>query len=428
MYDEVAFFYQVPTAIPILINTQLYHSNFTTDETIFWPQVDCIVQYLENTGLNAYTSHKMPSACPAHFVLKPIFTEMKTYFITGGAGFIGGNFILNLMKTGQAKVINFDKLTYAGNLDTLAFLKNDPDYKFIQGDICNREELTRIFESYEIDFIIHFAAESHVDRSIDTPSDFIQTNFVGTFELLEAAKLYVESKVLNRKKNFRFLHVSTDEVYGSLGETGLFTEETPYAPNSPYAASKASSDHLVRAYFKTFGLPVLTTNCSNNYGPYQFPEKLLPLMIFNALKGDPLPIYGDGKQVRDWLFVEDHCKAILHVLEKGKVGQVYNIGGNNEKTNLEVVQTLCKTIDELVPDSKFRPHENLIRYVTDRPGHDRRYAIDASKIQNQLGWKPEESFETGLRKTVQWYLDNKEWIKRVMSGAYRGERLGLEKT
>ena len=372
MYDEVAFFYQVPTANPILINTQLYHSNFTTDETIFWTQVDCIVQYLENTGLNAYTSHKMPSAFPAHFVLKPIFTEMKTYFITGGAGFIGGNFILNLMKTGQAKVINFDKLTYAGNLDTLAFLKNDPDYKFIQGDICNREELTRIFESYEIDFIIHFAAESHVDRSIDTPSDFIQTNVVGTFELLEAAKLYVESKVLNRKKNFRFLHVSTDEVYGSLGETGLFTEETPYAPNSPYAASKASSDHLVRAYFKTFGLPVLTTNCSNNYGPYQFPEKLLPLMIFNALKGDPLPIYGDGKQVRDWLFVEDHCKAILHVLEKGKVGQVYNIGGNNEKTNLEVVQTLCKIIDELVPDSKFRPHENLIRYVADRPGHDRR--------------------------------------------------------
>ena len=353
---------------------------------------------------------------------------MKTYFITGGAGFIGGNFILNLMKTGQAKVINFDKLTYAGNLDTLACLKSDPDYKFIQGDICDREELSRIFESYEIDFIVHFAAESHVDRSIDTPGDFIQTNVVGTFELLEAAKLYIESKVLNQKKNFRFLHVSTDEVYGSLGKTGLFTEETPYAPNSPYAASKASSDHLVRAYFKTFGLPVLTTNCSNNYGPYQFPEKLLPLMIFNALKGKPLPIYGDGKQVRDWLFVEDHCKAILHVLEKGKVGQVYNIGGNNEKTNLEVVQTLCKIIDELVPGSKFRPHENLIRYVTDRPGHDRRYAIDASKIQNQLGWKPEESFETGLRKTVQWYLDNKEWINRVMSGAYRGERLGLEKT
>ena len=353
---------------------------------------------------------------------------MKTYFITGGAGFIGGNFILNLMKTGQAKVINFDKLTYAGNSDTLAFLKSDPGYQFIQGDICDRKQLTQIFESYEIDFVVHFAAESHVDRSIDTPGDFIQTNVVGTFELLEAVKLYVESKILKQKKNFRFLHVSTDEVYGSLGETGLFTEETPYAPNSPYAASKASSDHLVRAYFKTFGLPVLTTNCSNNYGPYQFPEKLLPLMIFNALKGDPLPIYGDGKQVRDWLFVEDHCKAILHVLEKGKVGQVYNIGGNNEKTNLEVVQTLCKIIDELVPDSKFRPHKNLIRYVTDRPGHDRRYAIDASKIQNQLGWKPEESFETGLRKTVQWYLDNKEWINRVMSGAYRGERLGLEKT
>ena len=390
--------------------------------------MDCIIQYLENTGSNAYTSEKTPSAFPAPFVFKPIFTEMKTYFITGGAGFIGGNFILNLMKTGQAKDINFDKLTYAGNSDTLASLKSDPDYQFIQGDICDRKKLARIFESYEIDFVVHFAAESHVDRSIDTPGDFIQTNVVGTFELLEAVKLYVESKILKQKKNFRFLHVSTDEVYGSLGETGLFLEETPYAPNSPYAASKASSDHLVRAYFKTFDLPVLTTNCSNNYGPYQFPEKLLPLMIFNALKGDPLPIYGDGKQVRDWLFVDDHCKAILHVLEKGKVGQVYNIGGNNEKTNLEVVQTLCKIIDELVPDSKFRPHKNLIRYVTDRPGHDRRYAIDASKIQNQLGWKPEESFETGLRKTVQWYLDNKEWINRVMSGAYRGERLGLEKT
>ena len=350
---------------------------------------------------------------------------MKTYFITGGAGFIGGNFILNLMNSGQAKVINYDKLTYAGNLDTLSSIEGEPGYTFVQGDICDREKLTKLFETHEIDYIVHFAAESHVDRSIDTPGDFIQTNVVGTFELLEAAKKYVES--IKLKESFRFLHVSTDEVYGSLGETGLFTEETPYAPNSPYAASKASSDHLVRAYYKTYGLPVLTTNCSNNYGPYQFPEKLLPLMIYNALKGEPLPIYGDGKQVRDWLFVEDHCKAILQVLEKGKVGEDYNIGGHNEITNLEVVKTLCEVLDELVPDSRFRPHENLIQHVTDRPGHDRRYAIDASKIQNQLGWKPQESFETGLRKTVKWYLENNDWVERVMSGAYRGERLGLEK-
>ena len=385
------------------------------------------MHYLENTGLNAYTSEKTSSAFPALLVLTPIFKEMKTYFITGGAGFIGGNFILNLMNSGQAKVINYDKLTYAGNLDTLSSIEGETGYTFVQGDICDREKLTKLFETHEIDYIVHFAAESHVDRSIDTPGDFIQTNVVGTFELLEAAKKYVESKKLTGKESFRFLHVSTDEVYGSLGETGLFREETPYAPNSPYAASKASSDHLVRAYYKTYGLPVLTTNCSNNYGPYQFPEKLLPLMIYNALKGEPLPIYGDGKQVRDWLFVEDHCKAILQVLEKGKVGEDYNIGGHNEITNLEVVKTLCEVLDELVPDSRFRPHENLIQHVTDRPGHDRRYAIDASKIQNQLGWKPQESFETGLRKTVKWYLENNDWVERVMSGAYRGERLGLEK-
>ncbi|MBC8284730.1 MAG: dTDP-glucose 4,6-dehydratase [Nitrospinae bacterium] len=353
---------------------------------------------------------------------------MKTFFITGGAGFIGGNFILNLMKSGQAKVVNYDKLTYAGNLDTLSSIENDPNYTFIQGDICDTEKLKGLFESHEIDCVVHFAAESHVDRSIDAPGDFIQTNVVGTFELLEAARNYMTSETSERKKAFRFLHVSTDEVYGSLGDTGLFTEETPYAPNSPYAASKASSDHLVRAYFKTFGLPVLTTNCSNNYGPYQFPEKLLPLMIQNALKGKPLPIYGDGKQIRDWLFVEDHCQAILRVLEKGKLGQVYNIGGHNEKSNLEVVNAICTLLDELVPDSKFCPHKDLIQYVTDRPGHDRRYAIDATKIQNELGWKPQESFETGLRKTVQWYLNNENWVSRVMSGAYKGERLGLEKS
>ena len=368
----------------------------------------------------------MSLAFPAVHVLTPNFIEMKRFFITGGAGFIGGNFILNLIKSDQVKVINYDKLTYAGNLDTLSSIESNPNYTFVQGDICDGNNLKKLFAEYKIDRVVHFAAESHVDRSIESPGDFIQTNVVGTYELLEATRNYLGRG--SGPEDFRFLHVSTDEVYGSLGDTGLFTEETPYAPNSPYAASKASSDHLVRSYFKTFGLPVMTTNCSNNYGPFQFPEKLLPLMIQKALSGKPLPVYGDGKQIRDWLFVEDHCKAILHVLEKGKVGQVYNIGGNNEKTNLEVVQTLCKIIDELVPDSKFGPHKNLIRYVTDRPGHDRRYAIDASKIQNQLGWKPEESFETGLRKTVQWYLDNKEWINRVMSGAYRGERLGLEKT
>ena len=353
---------------------------------------------------------------------------MKNFFVTGGAGFIGGNFILNLVRTGQAKVINYDKLTYAGNLDTLSSIENDPNYKFEKGDICDREKLTRLFESYKIDYIVHFAAESHVDRSIDSPGEFIQTNVVGTFELLEAIRWYVAQNNSEQMKNFRFLHVSTDEVYGSLGETGLFTEETSYSPNSPYAASKAASDHLVRAYHKTYGLPVITTNCSNNYGPYQFPEKLLPLMIHNALNGKSLPVYGDGKQIRDWLFVEDHCRAILRVLDKGDIGQVYNIGGHNEKTNLEVVHTLCNILDEMVPDSPHRPYKNLIQFVEDRPGHDRRYAIDASKIQSQLGWEPQESFETGLRKTVAWYLDNKEWTNRVMSGAYRGERLGLEKS
>jgi len=348
---------------------------------------------------------------------------MKTFFITGGAGFIGGNFILNLMKSSQAKVINYDKLTYAGNLDTLSSIENNPNYTFIEGDICDKDNLSKLFNTQQIDYIVHFAAESHVDRSIDSPGDFIQTNVLGTFELLEATRNYIAYKTQN--KNFRFLHVSTDEVYGSLGETGLFNENTPYAPNSPYAASKASSDHLVRAYFKTFDLPVLTTNCSNNYGPYQFPEKLLPLMIHNALKGKPLPIYGDGKQIRDWLFVEDHCKAILQVLETGKPGEVYNIGGHNEKSNLEVIQELCHILDELLPNSKFRPHQDLIHFVKDRPGHDRRYAIDATKIQTELKWKPQESFETGLRKTVKWYLSNKDWVNRVMSGAYKGTRLGL---
>ena len=352
---------------------------------------------------------------------------MKTFLVTGGAGFIGGNFILSLIKTCQVKIINYDKLTYAGNLDTLVSVEKNPHYTFEQGDICDKNRLKNLFEKYEIDAVVHFAAESHVDRSIEAPGDFIQTNIVGTYELLEITRWYWQKLSATRKNNFRFLHVSTDEVYGSLGETDLFTEETAYAPNSPYAASKASSDHLVRAYHKTFNLPVLTTNCSNNYGPYQFPEKLLPLMITKALSGKPLPVYGDGKQIRDWLYVEDHCRAILEVLEKGTVGQVYNIGGHNEKTNLDVVQTLCHILDEMVPDSPHRPHENLISFVEDRPGHDRRYAIDASKIQNLLGWVPQESFETGLLKTVLWYLDNKTWTERVLSEAYQGERLGLEK-
>ena len=352
---------------------------------------------------------------------------MKTFFITGGAGFIGGNFILHLLGSNLGKIINYDKLTYAGNLDTLTSVEKNPHYTFEQGDICDRAKLTALFEKYKIDYIIHFAAESHVDRSIESPGDFIQTNVVGTYELLEATRWYWRGLNNTLQDKFRFLHVSTDEVYGSLGETGLFTEETPYAPNSPYAASKASSDHLVRAYGKTFNLPVLTTNCSNNYGPYQFPEKLLPLMITKALSGEPLPVYGDGKQIRDWLYVEDHCRAILEVLNKGNVGQFYNIGGHNEKTNMEVIQTLCHILDEMVPDSPYRPHNALVSFVEDRPGHDRRYAIDAGKIKRELGWVPQESFETGLRKTVRWYLDNNNWIARVLSGAYRGERLGLEK-
>lgn len=350
---------------------------------------------------------------------------MKTCFVTGGAGFIGGNFVLELMALGGFKVINFDKLTYAGNLETLVSVADHPDYCFERGDLCDRPLLHRLLDRYQPDAIVNFAAESHVDRSIDGPDDFIRANVLGAFELLEAARAYWSRLDGERKDGFRLLHVSTDEVYGSLGETGKFTEVTPYAPNSPYAASKASSDHLVRAYYHTYGLPVLTTNCSNNYGPYQFPEKLIPLMIQNAFRGKPLPVYGDGKQVRDWLYVKDHCRAVLRVLRQGVLGEVYNIGGNNEKTNLQVVETLCELLDELAPESPYRPHESLVKFVADRPGHDRRYAIDAAKIQRELGWTPDETFESGLQKTVKWYLENREWTERVMSGAYRGERLGL---
>ncbi len=350
---------------------------------------------------------------------------MKTYFVTGGAGFIGCNFILSLLPAENVTVINYDKLTYAGNLESLASISADPGYIFEEGDICDQARVSDLLSARQPDYIINFAAESHVDRSIDGPSPFIQTNIVGTFEVLEAARKYWGTLDGDKKQAFRFLHVSTDEVFGSLGPEGYFTEETPYAPNSPYAASKASSDHLIRSYNRTYGFPVLTTNCSNNYGPYQFPEKLIPLVIHNALAGKPLPIYGDGQQIRDWLYVEDHCHAIRTVLEKGALGEVYAIGGNNEKANLEIVRTLCNLLDEMAPQSSGESYQSLITFVSDRPGHDRRYAIDSGKIQRQLGWAPRETFETGLRKTIRWYLDHQTWVDRVMSGAYRGERLGL---
>lgn len=350
---------------------------------------------------------------------------MKTYFVTGGAGFIGGNFVLELMNSPDCKAVNLDALTYAGNLDTLSSVIDNPRHIFIEGNICDRKLIRDIFAERQPSAVVNFAAESHVDRSIDHPGDFMQTNVLGTFEMLEASRHYWNRLEGQEKNNFRFLHVSTDEVYGSLGETGFFTEETPYAPNSPYAASKASADHLVRAYYHTYGLPVLTTNCSNNYGRYQFPEKLIPLMIQKAVNGKPIPIYGDGQQVRDWLYVGDHCQAILKVLESGKPGEVYNIGGSSEMANLQVAQVLCDLLDEFLPDSPHRPHSGLITFVKDRPGHDRRYAIDASKIKRELGWEPMETFQMGIRKTVLWYLENPEWIQRAMSGDYRGERLGL---
>ncbi|MBS1213641.1 MAG: dTDP-glucose 4,6-dehydratase [Proteobacteria bacterium] len=353
-------------------------------------------------------------------------TRTKTWLVTGGAGFIGGNFVLRQMARSGIDVVNLDALTYAGNLDTLESIKDRPEHVFVLGSIGDRGLLDYLLGRYRPDAIVNFAAESHVDRSIDSPEAFVQTNVLGTFQLLEATRHYWRSLPQPEAEAFRFLHVSTDEVYGSLGETGKFTETTRYQPNSPYSASKAASDHLVRAYFHTYGLPVLTTNCSNNYGPYQFPEKLIPLMILNALDGKPLPVYGEGANVRDWLYVEDHCRAIERVLESGTPGEVYNVGGNNEKTNLDVVHTICDLLDELAPTSPHRPHRQLIKFVADRPGHDLRYAIDAGKIRCELDWEPRETFETGLRKTVQWYLDHRDWARRVTDGSYRGERLGLE--
>ena len=349
---------------------------------------------------------------------------MRTVLVTGGAGFIGGNFVHLLMEKTDWRVVNLDKLTYAGNLDTLAPLAANARHCFVQGDIGDPALVGTLLADHAIDAVVNFAAESHVDRSIDGPAEFIGTNVVGTFNLLDQARAYWLKLDETRRRAFRFLHVSTDEVYGTLGETGRFTESTPYAPNSPYSASKAASDHLVRAWFHTYALPVLTTNCSNNYGPYQFPEKLIPLMIQKAQRGEPLPIYGDGGNVRDWLYVTDHCRAILQVLEGGTPGEVYNVGGDSERTNLQVVDTLCTLLDELLPDSPHRPHTRLKSFVTDRPGHDRRYAIDASRLKQALGWAPLETFETGLRRTVQWYLEHPQWCARVMDGSYRGERLG----
>ena len=340
--------------------------------------------------------------------------------VTGGAGFIGSNFVLDWLAQSDEPVVNLDALTYAGNLENLASLNGDARHVFVKGDIGDSELVSRLLAEHQPRAVVNFAAESHVDRSIHGPEDFIQTNIVGTFRLLEAVRAYYGQLGDEARQAFRFLHVSTDEVYGSLAKDDpAFTETNRYEPNSPYSASKAASDHLVRAYHHTYGLPVLTTNCSNNYGPYHFPEKLIPLVIHNALAGKPLPIYGDGQQIRDWLYVKDHCSAIRRVLEAGRLGETYNVGGWNEKPNLDVVHTLCTILDELSPRADGKPYQEQITYVTDRPGHDRRYAIDASKLERELGWKPAETFETGIRKTVQWYLDNQSWVANVTSGAYK---------
>jgi dTDP-glucose 4,6-dehydratase len=346
-----------------------------------------------------------------------------TILVTGGAGFIGSALVRTLLERTEARVVNLDALTYAGNPDSVAEVALHPRYRFERVDVCDGPALRRVFAEYEPRAVMHLAAESHVDRSIDGPGDFIRTNVVGTFTLLEEARRFWTGMKGEGRDSFRFLHVSTDEVFGSLGAEGFFTEETAYAPNSPYSASKAGSDHLVRAWHHTYGLPTLTTNCSNNYGPRQFPEKLIPLMVLNALAGRPLPVYGRGENVRDWLFVEDHADALLAVLERGRPGETYAIGGHNELKNLDVVKTVCRLVDELAPGEA--PREELITFVADRPGHDLRYAIDASRIRAELGWSPAETFETGLRKTVAWYLENRPWWERILSGQYRGERLGL---
>lgn len=346
----------------------------------------------------------------------------QTFLVTGGAGFIGANLVHHLFRVRPgARVVVYDKLTYAGNLDNLEPVAARPDFELVQGDLCDAELARATVRRVQPDIIFNLAAESHVDRSIDGPGLFMQTNVMGTFQMLDAALTW--SREAKEAARPRFLHVSTDEVFGSLGPTGLFTEESQYQPNSPYSASKAGADHIARAYFHTYGLPVVTTNCSNNYGPYQFPEKLIPLVTMNAVEGKALPVYGDGKNVRDWLWVEDHCAALLVAAEKGAPGETYNVGGNSERTNLEVVQTICRVLDDLCP--KARPHEEQIAFVKDRPGHDRRYAIDASKIARELGWRPAMTFEAGMRKTVEWYLANRPWCDRITQGTYRRERLGL---
>jgi len=348
-----------------------------------------------------------------------------TVLVTGGAGFIGSNFVRQWLADEEDRLVNLDKLTYAGNPDSLADIVGDPRHVFVLGDICDGRLVAQLLAEHQPRAVVNFAAESHVDRSIDGPAAFVETNVVGTFRLLEAARLYWSGLPEPDRSRFRFLHVSTDEVFGSLGAAGKFCETTAYAPNSPYSASKASADHFVRAYYHTYGLPVVVTNCSNNYGPYQFPEKLIPLMTLNALAGKPLPVYGDGGQIRDWLYVEDHCRAIRTVLAKGTPGESYNIGGDCERTNLEIVRTICQLVDQLRPGLAHAPCTSLITSVTDRPGHDRRYAIDATKIRTQLGWKPQADFKSGLERTVRWYLENPAWVERVTSGKYRLERLGL---
>ena len=350
---------------------------------------------------------------------------MKTYFITGGCGFIGSNFIHYLFENELAdQVVNLDKMTYAGNKENLSFIENQSNYSFIKGDICDQITVFDLLEKYNPDVVVHFAAESHVDRSIDGPSQFIQTNVVGTMNLLNETNKWLKKNKSEMKKDFRFIHISTDEVYGSLGNTGKFLETTPYDPSSPYSASKASSDHLARSWHRTFDFPVMITNCSNNYGPYQFPEKLIPLMILNSITGKSLPIYGAGKNIRDWLYVRDHCGAIQAVIENGKLGDTYNVGGNNEISNIEIVENICNVLDQKIPLKAGKLYRDQIVFVEDRPGHDFRYAIDATKIEKELGWRPKESFESGIKKTISWYLENKSWWEKIQKLKYKQERLG----
>ena len=350
----------------------------------------------------------------------------KVYIVTGGSGFIGTNFIRFMLNNGFAeRIINLDKLTYAGNPQNLLKYDNDKRYAFVQGDICDQELVQELFLLHKPDGIINFAAESHVDRSIDGPSDFIRTNISGTYTLLQKSLRYYQSLTKEDQKSFRFHHISTDEVFGSLDNDGIFTEETPYDPSSPYSASKASSDHLVRAWHRTYGLPIIISNCSNNYGPYQFPEKLIPLMILNCLQEKPLPVYGTGENIRDWLFVDDHCDAIHTIIEKGEIGETYNVGGNNEIKNIDIVKTICNLLDNIRPSENLKSYQELITFVKDRPGHDFRYAIDSSKLQNKLGWSPKETFETGIRKTIEWYLENITWWQDIQNNTYQQERLGV---